>query len=182
MRFRPIAALIVLLLVAASLSFAGCITSTTNQTPSATSASTTAAHNAFLESYLSAYKVQVNGTILQLTSWEVTWLNSTSALAQYSLYNVSSKETAAVNETFLLFPTSQDAASYLNSTNLTSYRLNIVGCSGGQAYQNVTGHNAQTCKQYLWDEGNPPEVTYHMIIQIDILIRIYTSNAVTYAS
>lgn len=53
MQLKPITAILVLVLVVASLLVSGCTTSTTNQT---SSESSTATHDAFLVNYLAAYK------------------------------------------------------------------------------------------------------------------------------
>jgi hypothetical protein len=185
MQFKPITAIIVLFLVVASLLVAGCTTSTTsntNQTPSATSS--TATHDAFLEKFLATLKgswyADKNWTIY---AWEVTWINSTSARLNYTykLNTTSSTQRANVDVMVTAFPTTQDATNYLNAMNKTAYNLTRTDCSNSSsgpsgAYQDVTGHAAQICKDYERSTGNSSSSSdirnskTYIIYQLDNLI------------
>jgi hypothetical protein len=182
MQFKPITAIIVLLLVVVSLSVASCTTSNTsntNQTPSASEAT----HNATLEKYLNAYKNnQTSNKNSQIKAWEVTWTNSTSARVEFAVYNQTTNSTANVVDLFTVFPTTQDATNYLNAMNRTAYSLASTQYVGGGAYQNATGQAPQVYKDYVWNEGNPfniPEYTRHEIVQLDNIIAIYTAKVLS---
>jgi len=182
MQLKPITALIVLLLVVASLLVAGCsTTSNTNQTPSASATPSTATHNATLERFLTEYKNRSN--ILQndrtFKAWEVTWINSTSARIEYAWQNKTQNNSYSAVDTFTIFPTTQDATQYLNSMNMTVYSLASTQYTFG-AYQIVTGHAPQVYKQYVWNEGNSLDIsafTRHEIIQYGDIVEIYTARA-----
>lgn len=180
MRLKPIAAtMTVLLVVVASLLVSGCRTTTNNTNqPSAT----TAAHDAFLERYIAAYKSnRTADNVSQLKAWEVTWINSTSARVQYSALDKSTNQTGALDETFIVFPSSQDATNYLNTMNLTAYSLASTQYPAGGAYEVATGHGPQTYKEYIWNEGNPlniSEYKVHGIHQLDNIIAITTEKIV----
>jgi uncharacterized protein (UPF0333 family) len=176
MQSKPIAVITVLLLVVVALLVSGCTTtptSTTNQTPSAI----TEAHNATLENIFTAYKNQVDtNKNISVKAWELTWINSTSAHLEWAQLNKSTNATYNVVENFMIFPTTQDATSYLNTMNKTAYSLASTVYEKG-FYQTATGHSAQTYKQYGWNEGNPfsiSEYKYHQLEQVDTLIRVLT--------
>jgi hypothetical protein len=156
MQLKPITAIIVLLLVVASLLVSGCTNNTTNQTPSGTPSTTT--HDAFLEKFLAAYKdVQYSNKSQQVHAWELDWINSTSARLQTTLAWKSSSNTnytTAYDLTYTVFPTSQDATSYVNAINKTAYSLAstvYTDSPGGVAYKNVTGQAPQIYKYYQLD-------------------------------
>jgi len=184
MQFKSIIAIIVLLLVAASLLVAGCTSSNTNsnnQTPSASPAT----HNAFLEKLVASYKgQQYNNTNLSVKAWEITWINSTSARIQDTFHNKSTNNTVTIDETFIAFPSSQDATNYLNAMNKTAYSLasTVYGNSTTGIYYVATGHAPQIYKEYEWNEGNPfniSEYKQHAIQQSDNVIRIVTAKLLT---
>src|SRR5664279_5069158 len=131
MQVKPITAIVVLLLVVASLLVSGCTTQTdniaTNQTPSTTTS--TATHDAFLEKYLAAYKnTSYANKNTSIKAWEVTWINSTSARLEWTVFGNSTNGTYNYQETYLVFPTTQDATNYLNATNKTAY-LSLIHIS-----------------------------------------------------
>lgn len=176
MQSKPIAAITVFLLVFASLLVSGCITTNNTNQPSAS----TATHDAFLESYLAAYKSnRTSDTTRQVKAWEVTWVNSTSARLQWSALVKFSNSTASYDETFITFPTTQDATNYLNAMNTTAYSLAGTQYPAGGAYENVTGHAPQIYKDYAWNEGNPfniSEYKRHEIVQFDNNIVTMTAK------
>jgi outer membrane biogenesis lipoprotein LolB len=108
MQVKPITAIVVLLLVVASLLVSGCTTQTdntaTNQTPITTTS--TATHDAFLEKYLAAYKnTSYANKNTSIKAWEVTWINSTSARLEWTVFGNSTNGTYNYQETYLVFPT-----------------------------------------------------------------------------
>jgi hypothetical protein len=176
MQLKPIAAITVLSLVVAALLVSGCTTSTTNQTPSAS----TATHDAFLDKFLAAYKdTQYANNSRQIKAWQLDWINSTSARLQYTFVWKPSNYTNATEAhdiTFMVFPTSQDATQYLNAMNKTDYSLastQYIDSPSGLAYQNVTGHAPQIFKGYWLDVGY---LEAKQIVQIDNIINVGTAK------
>jgi len=160
MQLKPITAIIVLFLVVASLLVAGCTTSTNNQTSSASATPSTATHDTFLEKFLAAYKdTQYSNKSRQIKAYEVEWINGTSARLQHTfVYKPSNytNYTDALDTTFIVFPTTQDATNYVNAMNKTAYSLastQYTDSPGGLAYQNVTGHAPQIFKAYQQNVG-----------------------------
>ncbi len=184
MQLKPTVVIAVLSLVVASLLVAGCTTNTTsntNQTPT----SSAATNDAFLERYLAEDKnVSYANTNLSHKAWELTWINSTSARLEYTFFN----KTANISfkpppETYIVFPTTQDATNYLNAMNKTAYSLISTQYISGGAYQKLTGHTPTVYKEYKWNEGNVnilSEYTAHEIAQLDNLIEIHTGKWVGY--
>jgi hypothetical protein len=185
MQLKPITGIMILLLVVAPLLVAGCVStpSDTNQTPSASATLSTATHDAFLEKYLATYKstsyVNKNTSI---KAWEVTWINGTSARLEWTVFGNSTNGTYNYQETYLVFPTTQDSTNYLTALNKTAYSLvNTIYPDGG-AYQNLTGHAPQIYKLYQWNEGSPiiiSEYKYHQISQIDNIVIVTTGKQVS---
>ena len=178
MQLKPIAAIVVFSLVIASLSVSGCTTSTTNQTPSASTTSSIATHDAFLEKYLAALKnARYSNNSTSVKAWEVTWINSTSARIQSTMVNKSSNYTWNHDTTYMVFQTSQDATNYLNAMNMTAYSLYSTNYTSGGAYQKTTGHAPAIYKDYTYNEGNPSNISEykrHDIQQLDNLVVVET--------
>lgn len=57
------------------------------------------------------------------------------------------------DETFIVFPTTQDAKNYVNAMNLAAYRLASTEYTG-RGHQNVKGHAPQICIDYMYNERN----------------------------
>jgi hypothetical protein len=182
MQFKPITAIVVLLLVVASLLVSGCSSSnpsTTNQTPT----SSTATHDTLLENFL----VVVKNRTYEEKNWsvkafEVTWINSTSARLEESIFNKTANATINHVVTYMVFPTTQDATNYLNATNKTAYSLSSTQYTSGGVYQNATGHAPTVYKEYVWNEGNEfvmSQYTYHAISQSDNIIGIDTGKRIS---
>jgi hypothetical protein len=185
MQSRSIAATTVLLLVFASLLVAGCTTSNTSQSPSATSNATSNAtssaatqHDAFLENFLAQYKDEVySNSSFNVTAWDLEWLYSTSARLEYA----SLCQTTSYNyvQTYVVFPTTQDATGYLNAMNKTEYSLVSTQYPAGGAYEKASGHAPELYKRYIWIEGNPSNIAeyrFHFIDQIDRIIVVTTGK------
>jgi hypothetical protein len=181
MQVKPITAIIVLLLVVASLSVAGCTTSNTNQTPSATPSEAT--HNTTLENYLAGAKnVSYADKNLTYKAWEVTWTNSTSVRLEDTFQNKSTNVTFNEVATYTIFPATQAATDYVNAMNKTTYSLASTVNSTATGYQKVTGHLPVVYKAYQWNEGNPlniSEYKAHFIAQFDNLVKIATIKALS---
>ena len=180
MQFKSITAIVILLLLVASLLIAGCTsnnTSNTNLTPT----TSTATHDAFLERYIAQFKnVSYANTNLNFKVWDVAWINSTSVRLENTALNKSTNMTVNRVETIIVFPTTQDATNYLNAINKTAYSLASTQYISGGTYQKATGHAPQIYKDYVWNEGNPfniSEYKSHDISQLDNIVFITTSKA-----
>ncbi len=172
---RKLLAIMVLVMVA-SLSVAGC-TSNTNNT--ATSPSST--HDALLEKLVNASKQYVYGNASNtVQAWDVTWNNGTSVtiLETVKINSNGTNVTASSNATVMSFPTTQDATNYLNSFDKTNYSLtstNYTSDSGTHVYSNVTGHDPSVYKDYSYTEGSIlSSLKEHEIIQLDNFIEMAT--------
>lgn len=171
---KKLLALIVLVVIA-SLSIAGCTTGTNNtttQTPSATSSTTSAAtqHNAVLEKYITAYKTeQYSNSSQRITAWELVWSNSTSAHVVWTavIRQTNRTETVTLDRAFIVFPTTQDATNYVDALNLTAYTLVSTNPQDAAVYQNVTGHAPQIYKEYVWTEGSLLNISLYRVHRIE---------------
>jgi hypothetical protein len=173
---KKLLAIIVLVMVA-SLSVAGCTTTNnTTQTSSATPSAATQ-HDAFLEKYLTVYKAaQYSDTGQHVQAWELDWINSTSARAQFTVFNISENMTVNSDGTMMVFPTTQDATNYVNAMNLTAYSLASTEYTGA-VFQNATGHAPQVYREYEYTEGsllNISQYVAHGITQGDNLVYVQT--------
>jgi hypothetical protein len=191
MRFKPIAAIVVLLLMVSLISVAGCTSSSPTPTPTAkatvtvtatpkattTPTSSTATHDSFLEKYLAAEKtVQDSRSSERIDVWDVTWINSTSARLEYIVHNKTMSNIGmSGNMTYIAFPTTQDATKYLNAMNKTGYSLASTVWESSGLYEKVTGHAPQIYKEYEWKEGFSIQ---HRIYQTDNLIVVNTAKLV----
>jgi hypothetical protein len=165
------------------VSIAGCTTtSNTNQTPSASSATSSAAtqHDAFLEKYLIASKNALySDSNTQVQAWEIDWINGTSAHVQLTALNKTLGRTVNIDQTFTVFPTTQDATNYVNAMNLAAYRLASTAPPSGGPYQNVTGHAPQIYKAYTNTEGSPlniSDIKIHVVQQADNIVAVQTAK------
>jgi len=179
MQLKSITAIVVLLLVVASLLVSGCTsgtTSNTNQTPSAS----TATHDAFLEKYLAAYKnTSYSDKDRSVRAWELTWINSTSARLEWAFLNKTVNTTGNYVQTLMVFPTTRDATNYLNAMNKTAYSLASTQYPSEGTFRNATGHAPTVYKEYVWNEGNPfnlSDFKYHDISQLDNIIVVTTGK------
>jgi hypothetical protein len=170
---------IMVLVMVASLSVAGC-TSNTNNT--ATSPSST--HDALLEKLVNATKQYVYGNASNtVQAWDVTWNNGTSVTILETVKgNFSGTNlTASSNATVISFPTTQDATNYLNAFDKTNYSLtstNYTSDSSSHAYFNITGHNPSVYMDYSYTEGSIlSSMKLHEIIQTDNIIELTTVTA-----
>jgi len=177
MQFKAITAIIVLFLVVASLSLAGCINTTNknNQTPTAATQ-----HDAFLEKFLTAvhYTLYLNSS-LSMKAWQLTWINSTSARLQSTATDKTTNLTWARDGTYVIFPTTQDATNYLNAMNLTAYSLASTRYGSEGPYIDVAGHPPQIFISYTSYEGNPSNISeykYYQIAQSDNIVLVETAN------
>ena len=167
----------------ASLSIAGCTASTnnTNQTPSAASSAAPTGvtqHDAFLGQYFTAYEnmESSNSNVSNLT-WQLDWITSTSAHLQQTFFDKSTNLTNNVDETFMVFPTTQDATNYVNAMNLTAYIPTSTPYIDA-LYQNVTGHAPQISKAYMDSTlgSNISDYRAHEIFQFDNTVEVATAR------
>jgi hypothetical protein len=183
MQLKPLIAIRVLLLMGASLLISGCTTSTTDQTPSAS----TATHDIFLEKYIAADNnyTYTEAPFGNVTSWRVTWINGTSARVVWTAVSQSGNETGTVTYdiTHTLLSTTQDATKYLNATNKTSYTLSSSNYSEGP-YKTVTGHAPEVFKVYSRTEGTLGKSGYALygIRQEDNIVSVLTAKMVITSS
>ena len=154
---RKLLAVIVLVMVA-SLSIAGCTSSTSsNQTSSGATQ-----HNAVPESVVSSWKATAySGNTTGenktgLNAWQVTWLNDSSVNVQESLTaaNANISINISSNDTLTAFPTTDAATAYLKSLNLSQYRLVRTDYRNQNdslvlgTLINATGHRPSTYVRY----------------------------------
>jgi hypothetical protein len=115
-------------------------------------------------------------------TYELEWINSTSARLQNTFFFKTSNYTNATvahDITFIIFPTTQDATNYVNATNKTAYSLasTLYGDSpGGLAYQNATGHAPQIFKAYQQNVGYSETKEIH---QADNVVYIGTNKVLS---
>jgi hypothetical protein len=186
MQLKPITVIAVLLLLVASLSVTGCISNTTNQTPSpsvtlSTVKTSGATHrDAFLEKYLTQYtNIALSNSSYSIKSWEITWINNTSVRLKWTGLDKSTNQTARWDETLIVFPTSKDATNYLNAMNKTAYSLAseelII-----QAYRKAAGHTPKIDKFIVYSEGSPSEVSAYRIHGVKQLDNLIITSTVRY--
>ena len=118
----------------------------------------------------------------QVQAWELDWINSTSAHVQLTGLNKTLHRTVNIDETIVVFPTTQDATNYVSAMNLAAYRLASTESPSGGAYQNATGHAPQVYKEYLHIEGNSlniSEYRIHEIQQAGNLVAVQTGKVLS---
>jgi hypothetical protein len=174
---KKVVTIIVFVLVVCAI--AGCTTtSNTSQTQSAA-----IQHNAFLETYLGAYKnVSSSDSNLHITAWNLEWVNSTSARVQWTALAKTTNQTVNYDATFIVFPTTQDATNYLNAINKTAYSMASTKYPSEGAYANVMGHAPQIYKDYVYNEGNPSNISAyqrHEIQQAANIVMVGNSKIVS---
>ncbi len=174
---------IIALVMVASLSIAGCTTSTNNttQTSSTISSTTTAATqlNATLEKYVAAYKTeQYSNSSQRVTAWELVYNNNTAAHVTWTavIRQTNRTETVTLDRTFIVFPTAQNATNYVNRLNLTAYTLVSTNPQDAVVYQNVTGHAPQIYKEYVWTQGALSNISLYRVHRIEQADNIVASE------
>jgi hypothetical protein len=180
MQLKPITAIIVLTLVVASLSVAGCTIlpapKTDNQASnvSTTTLVSTAYPTAGKSELLRAIVADENKSIgSSLDGYKVTWINNSTVKIEgtKTVNNFSLVQT--FNYTFTHFPTANAASAYFDS-NRPQYTETLLA-NHSSLYSRVTGQNA-TVINSVWRLGTlrTDEVTY-TLEQFDALI-IETSS------
>jgi len=148
---------IVVPVMVASLSIAGCTNSTNNPATSPTPQ----AHDPTLEKLIDAYKQEIYGNqSTTVSTWSVTWNNATSANILFTFEtpgNGSFGLTAAVsvNDTVRSFPTTQDATSFLTAFDKANYSFrsrDYTSDPTSNAYYNATGLYPSVYKAYSYTE------------------------------
>ena len=174
---------IMVLVMVASLSVAGCTSNTNNTATSPSSMAST--HDALLEKLVNATQQYVYESASNtVQAWQVTWNNDTTVtiLETVQANTSGTNVTASSNATIMSFPTTQDATNYLNAFDKTNYSLtstNYTSDSGSHIFSNVTGHVPSVYKDYSYTEGSilTGPIKVHEIIQLDNIIEIETTTA-----
>jgi hypothetical protein len=110
----------------------------------------------------------------------VTWNNDTSVTILGTVEQTTTGTPVAANNTFLSFPTTQDATNYLNAFDKTNYSLTSTDQSDiSHIYFNATGHAPSIYKEYTSTEGSilGGSVEVHDVIQYDNIIQVGTATA-----
>jgi hypothetical protein len=164
----------------ASLSIAGCTTSTNN---TATNSSPT--RDALLEKFVNATKQEEYGNASnKVQAWDETWNNGTSVTILETVKESSSgfNTTIAGNITIMSFPTPQDATNYLNAFDKTNYSLTSTDyasdATASHIYYNTTGHYPSVYKEYSYTEGSilSGSAKLHYLTQSDNIIQMLTAT------
>ena len=154
MQFKPIAAIIVLLLVIASLAFAGCTTKVPIETAveigggegprNISPAYPTSGHSQLVQGSIDYYRDQR----WPFDTYTVKWINDTQA--QTSGIEKSGEGTSfnimTVNTTYTHFPTVEAASAYFDSLR-SQYPKKSDSISEGVKYYEITGKLATVTKE-----------------------------------
>ena len=175
---------IVVLVMVASLSIAGCTNSTNNPATSPAPQ----AHDPTLEKLIDAYKQEINGNqSTTISAWDVTWNNATSANILFTFKTSTNSSfgltaTASVNDTVRSFPTTQDATSFLTAFDKANYSLRSTDYTSdptSNAYYNATGHYPSVYIAYSYTEkgilGASEKV--YTLTQYDNVINVANASA-----
>jgi hypothetical protein len=175
---------IVVPVMVASLSIAGCTNSTNNPATSPAPQ----AHDPTLEKLIDAYKQEIYGNqSTTVSTWEVTWNNATSANILFTFETSSNGSfgltaTVSVNDTVRSFPTTQDATSFLTAFDKANYSLRSTDYTSdptSNAYYNATGHYPSVYKAYSYTErgilGASEKV--YAVTQYDNVINVANASA-----
>jgi|GEM_PF-480254 len=123
-------------------------------------AASTAGHNAVLETIVNLYNESVQNT--GPLAWSETWQSNdnVSTTATWREGN----GTSSMSDTFLAFPTTQDATNYLNAFYKANYTLIYTTSDwaahfpNGDDYSRATGHNPQTFQEWVTLDVTHPHV------------------------
>lgn len=149
MQLKPITAIAVLVLIVASLLVSGC---TVNLPGTSSPTPTPSGHNQELEKLIYEFKQAENTRVVGLNprpTFNVIWHNDNSVTLETYLPGIANPD----NDTWIAFPTTQDATNYLNSVNTSNYlKLNVDAQSYAfsSQYYNATGHYAQTFQSIFY--------------------------------
>jgi len=188
MQLKPITAILVLVLVVASLLVSGCTMqssnplaptqNTGNNTPTA-SAPTQA--DTLLEKWVIVEKqIFYSNSSVNVTAWDVTWNNATSVTLSGAAVLVEGNQSATgiLNETAMALPTTSDAANYVKAFDKTGYDL-LNTINNNSFYYNATGHNPSVYKYYAHSETDlfSGARTDQSLVQIDNYIFLKMAKA-----
>jgi len=178
---------IVVLVMVASLSIAGC-TNSTNSTNNPATSPAPQAHDPTLEKLIDAYKQEINGNqSTTVSAWNVTWNNATSANILFTFDTSGNSSfgltaTISVNDTVRSFPTTQDATSFLTAFDKANYSFRSTDYTSdptSNAYYNATGHYPSVYKAYSYTErgilGASEKV--YAVTQYDNVINVANASA-----
>jgi hypothetical protein len=183
MQFKPITAILILLLIVTSLSITGCTNNTTN---TATSPSPQA-HDATLERYVNVTKqAEYNNKTKEILAWLVTWNNDSSVTILETVKNRTDNSSVSGNTTLINFQSNQDATNYLNAFDKSDYSLISTSfkTSDAPTLRNVTGHEPSVYAEYLKTEGSIFDLTYKatVLMQYDNIIAIQSAKLLSLGS
>jgi hypothetical protein len=173
MQWKPITAIVVLMLV--NLLIAGCTSSTS--TPTSTPSETPSAHTV-LETLVNGVIEAQNSSeasFEKFPTFNVTWHNESSVTLDISFPNPDFH----ITHTWIAFPTTEGATIYLNGVDKSHYTLSNItdskyGLFGG-LYWKAMGYYAQTFRQ--WEYSGPvqvPSTEIRWIIQRDNILQFTT--------
>jgi hypothetical protein len=181
---------IVVLVMVASLSIAGCTNSTnsTNSTNNPATSPAPQAHDPTLEKLIDAYKQEIYGNqSTTVSTWEVTWNNATSANILFTFETSGNGSfgltaTVSVNDTVRSFPTTQDATSFLTAFDKANYSLRSSDYTSdptSNAYYNAIGHYPSVYNAYSYTQrgilGASEKV--YVVTQYDNVINVADASA-----
>jgi hypothetical protein len=181
---KKLLAIIVLVMVAL-LSIAGCTSRTNNPTTSPPPQ----AHDPILEKLIDAYKQEINGNqSTTVSTWNVSWNNATSANILFTFETSGNGSfglaaTVSVNDTVRSFPTTQDATSFLTTFDKANYSLKSTDYTSdptSNAYYNATGHYPSVYNAYSYTErgilGASEKV--YAVTQYNNVINVANASAI----
>jgi len=176
---------IILLVIVASLSIAGCSTfpvSTSSPTPTPTltptiqTTPTSSGHNAVLEQTVILTENNENMLIgWTQESWNVIWRGANRVTMLSTDYKNDTKSTWSDNETLIVFPTTQDATNYLNAFDKSNYSL--VSTTYNRTldlYPIALGHDPQTYQEWSTSGAINGPYTLYEIRQYDNILQFLT--------
>jgi hypothetical protein len=167
MQLKPITAIIVLLLVVASLLVAGCIQtevtlSPANQANNVSTAYPTAGKSELLQAIVAENSDVPNSTF--------TWINNTAVKHHYTFTAYGGEFLYTKDITFIHFPTVNAASAYFDSKR-PQYSEKSLSADYGSTYHLATHQDATVIKS-VWDLksiSHSDDVTYRLE-QFDALI------------
>ncbi len=159
-------------------STSGCVSQTPSPSPTP--------HDTLLEGLVATQYNQTAGKAT-ITTWNVTWSNSTTVNIQFAVQNQTQNATASGNRTFMRFSSIDTATSFVNGSDLTGYALNanvpasafgLLNFSLGRLYESVTGHPPAQYLMYVKALEGPNSLTILSIAQADDVVSLANVTAV----
>jgi hypothetical protein len=144
-------------------------------------------HDASLEKYVTAlHSLVIQQHQTNLTTWSVTWLNSTSVKVSWAFTylgpgNETSNRSQLVTyqEGFVMtnFFGTKAASAYIGRINNGTYRLTNASYGSGGAYDRAFGHPPTTFAEYRQDQGPVGNFIWQFdqFVQVGSLARTYAA-------